>query len=502
MGVGDTGGDTAGDGYKPETGGGAGSAYGTGSAFGTGGGNGAGAGNGTGWDVDGRAHRGQRWSARASLGAVALAALLPLLAGGVGGVLLLLAGAAGMSVTVAGLWWALTRRGTARVAAAALAVAAPVAVITMFAAANLLWVVMVSLALWVIAVWTGRYALRSTGLRPVRVKEHRTPPPRRPFLVMNPHSGGAKVERFALKEKAERLGAQVVLLDPEKPRDVTELARRAVADGADLLGVAGGDGTQALVAAVAAEHGLPFLVISAGTRNHFAMDLGLDRDDPAACLDALTDGVELHVDLGFAGGRPFVNNVSFGVYGSVVQSPAYREDKVGTALDLLPDLLTRQSGPRLTARAGGTTLSDPQAVLVSNNPYRRDDPTGLGRRERLDSGVLGVLGVRVDSAAEAAALLLDPEAGGLTVLTAREVVVEADRPAIEVGIDGEALVLPAPVRCAIAPRALRVRVPRQRPGVPQAQPRLDWRRLRKLAAAVGRTAVTGRPAGGVHRTGR
>ncbi|GAA2492438.1 diacylglycerol/lipid kinase family protein [Streptomyces gobitricini] len=448
------------------------------------------------WQSGERADRKQRWSARASLASVTLAALLPLLYGGVGGVLLLLVGAAGMGMAVAGLWWALTRRGAARVAAVALAVAAPVAVVGMFASTHLLWVVLLSLTLWVLAVVTGRYALRSTGLRPVRVKEHRTPPPRRPFLVMNPRSGGAKVERFGLKEKAERLGARVVLLDPERPRDVTELARRAVADGADLLGVAGGDGTQALVAAVAAEHGLPFLVVSAGTRNHFAMDLGLDRDDPAACLDALTDGVELHVDLGFVGGRPFVNNASFGVYGTVVQSPAYREDKVGTALDLLPELLTGQSGPRLTARAGGTTLVGPQALLVSNNPYRRDDPAGLGRRERLDSGVLGVLGIRVDSAADAAGLLLDPEAAGLTVLTAREVIVDADRPTVDAGIDGEAFVLPVPVHCRIVPRALRVRVPRLRPGVPQAQPRLDWRRLRKLAAAVGRTAVTGRRAGG------
>ncbi|WP_336323737.1 diacylglycerol/lipid kinase family protein [Streptomyces lavendofoliae] len=451
---------------------------------------------GVGWRAGERAHRKQRWSARASLVCLTLAALLPLLYGGLGGVLLLMVGAAGIAVTAAGLWWVLTRRGTARAAAVALAAAAPTAVVAMFAAANLLWVVVLSLTLWVAAVWTGRYALRSTGLRPVRVKEHRTPPPRRPFLVMNPHSGGSKVERFGLKEKAERLGARVVLLDPERPRDVTELARRAVAEGADLLGVAGGDGTQALVAAVAAEHGLPFLVVSAGTRNHFAMDLGLDRDDPAACLDALTDGVELHVDLGFAGGRPFVNNVSFGVYGAVVQSPAYRGDKVGTALDLLPELLTGQSGPRLTARAGGTTLTGPQALLVSNNPYRRDDPAGLGRRERLDSGVLGVLGIRVDNAAEAAGLLLDPETGALTVLTAREVVVDADLPTVDVGIDGEAFVLPAPVHCRIAPRALRVRVPRLRPGVPQPQPRLDWRRVRKLAAAVSRTAVTGRSAGG------
>ncbi|WP_030897056.1 MULTISPECIES: diacylglycerol/lipid kinase family protein [unclassified Streptomyces] len=439
-----------------------------------------------------RYHRRQRWAARGALAAVALAALLPLVSGGLRGVLLLPVGIAGLALTAAALWWVLSRRGPARMAAATLAAVTPVAVITLFAIADLLWVVVVSALLWCLAVWSGRYALRSTGLRPVRVREYRTPPPRRPFLLLNPRSGGGKVEKFALQEKAEALGARVVLLDPERHQDVTALARAAVADGADLLGVAGGDGTQALVAAVAAEHGLPFLVISAGTRNHFAMDLGLDRDDPSTCLDALTDGVEVRVDLGFADDHPFVNNASFGVYGAVVQSPGYRDDKVGAALERLPELLTRQTGPRLTARADGTTIADPQAILVSNNPYRMDDPFGFGRRERLDSGTLGVLAVRVDSAVDAAELLLSPRPEGLTVLTAQHVVVQGDEPQLDVGLDGEALTLTAPVHCRIARRALRVRVPRDRPGVPEAPPRLDWRRLRKLAADVGRTAAPSR----------
>jgi diacylglycerol kinase family enzyme len=439
-----------------------------------------------------RQHRRQRWAARGALAAAASAVLLPLVTGGLRGLLLLAVTLVGLALTAAALWWVLSRRGAVRMAAATLALVAPVSLITLFASANLLWVVFLSLLLWCAAVWSGRYALRSTGLRPVRAREYRTPPPQRPFLLLNPRSGGGKVEKFQLKEKAEALGARVVLLDPDQHQDVTALARAAVADGADLLGVAGGDGTQALVAAVAAEHGLPFLVIAAGTRNHFAMDLGLDRDDPATCLDALTDGVELRVDLGFAGGRPFVNNASFGVYGAVVQSPGYREDKVGAALERLPELLTRQSGPRLTAVADGTTIADPQAVLVSNNAYRMDDPFGFGRRERLNSGRLGVLAVRVDSAVEAAELLLSPRPEGLTVLTAQHVVVQADEPQLEVGLDGEALTMPAPVHCRIARRALRVRVPRDRPGVPEAPPRLDWRRLRKLAAAVGRTAAPGR----------
>ncbi len=440
-------------------------------------------------DLDGRAYRTQRWAARTALAAAGLAVLVPLAYGGVGGVLLLVAGAAGLGLSAIAVWWTLALRGPLRWAAAVVALALPAALVALFAA-TLFWALLASVALWAVAVWSGRYALRGTGSSRVRVmRERKASPPRRPYLIMNPRSGGGKVVRFALQEKAERLGARVILLDPDEHQDVTALARKAVDEGADLLGVAGGDGTQALVAAVAVAYDIPFLVISAGTRNHFAMDLGLDREDPSTCLDALTDGVELRVDLGYAGGRAFVNNASFGAYAAIVQSPGYRDDKIGTSLELLPGLLTRQHGPRLTARAADKTLDAPHAVLVSNNPYRTDDPFGLGRRDRLDAAVLGVLGIRVDNAAEAAGLLLDPAPSGLTILTAREVVIEADRAEIEAGIDGEALVLPAPVHCRIAPGALRVRVPRKRPGTPQPVPRLDWRRLRKLAATVGRTAA-------------
>jgi diacylglycerol kinase family enzyme len=254
--------------------------------------------------------------------------------------------------------------------------------------------------------------------------------------------------------------------------------------------VAGGDGTQALVAGIAAEHDIPLLVISAGTRNHFALDLGLDREDPSRCLDALRDGVELKVDLGFIGDRPFVNNASFGAYATVVQSPAYRDDKTRTTLDLLPGLLAGHQGPRLVVRAGNATIEGPQAVLVSNNVYGMGDIAGLGRRARLDRGTLGVFGVTVASAAQAAGLLRGRNSRGLTSLTGREVVVDADASRIPVGVDGEALVLDTPVRCTVRPAALRVRVPRDRPGVPDPKPVMDWKRLRRMALTVHRPGAT------------
>jgi diacylglycerol kinase family enzyme len=426
----------------------------------------------------------QRWLARLALVAAAAAVLAaPVVAGLRQSIALVLVGLAGLALALAGVWWALTNKGLVRGLAIALAVAAPVTVLILYTRARLTWVVLLALALLGIAVAAGRAALRRDAI-PERMQEYDAAPPRRPFLIMNPRSGGGKVTRFGLKDKAEALGATVAVLEGPGTVDVGELARQAVADGADLLGVAGGDGTQALVAGIAAEQNLPLLVISAGTRNHFALDLGLDREDPSRCLDALTDGVELQVDLGFIGERPFVNNASFGAYAAVVQSPAYRDDKTRTTLDQLPALLAGQQGPRLVARAGNVTVEGPQAVLVSNNVYGMGDIAGLGRRARLDRATLGLFAVTVTSAVQAAGLVRGTQSRGLTRLAGREVVVDADASQIPVGVDGEALVLDTPVRCTVQPAALRVRVPRHRPGVPDPKPIMDWKRLWQIALTV------------------
>ena len=427
----------------------------------------------------------QRWLARlAFLTAAAATVLVVVVAGLRGSIGLILVGVAGMALGLAGDWAFLTHRGLLRWSAGAVALLGPLGIAVLYTRARLMWVVVVFALLWLAALAVARRALTTSGA-PAGPREYEVPPPRKPYLIMNPWSGGGKVDRFHLAERAREMGAEVVLLDGTV--DVTDLARRAVDDGADLLGVAGGDGTQALVAGIATEHGLPFMVISAGTRNHFALDLGLDRADPATCLDALTDGVEVHVDLGLIADRTFVNNASFGAYAAVVQSAAYRDDKVGTALDLLPDLLAGQQGPRLRLIVGDATVAGPQAVLISNNPYGADDLAGLGRRPRLDDGVLGVLAVTVRNSIEAAGLVRGKgRSKSLTVCTASDAVIDADTPTVPVGIDGEAVTLATPVRCTIRPGALRVRVPRHRPGVPAPRPELDWARLRQLALSNGR----------------
>jgi diacylglycerol kinase family enzyme len=436
--------------------------------------------------------RGQRWLARLALAAALAAVLVLLLSGGLAGITALLVGFVGLAIACAAAWWFLAHRGIVRWLAGAVLVAAPVAVIVVYAVAGVLWEIALSVVLGAAAVAAGRAALASDR-PPAKPREAAAAPQRQPFVIMNPRSGGGKVGKFGLQDKAAALGAEVALLEGPGVADVAAMARQAVDAGADLLGVAGGDGTQALVAGIAAGRDVPIMVISAGTRNHFALDLGLDRDDPAASLDALTDGVELRIDLGLIGDRTFVNNASFGAYAQVVQSPAYRDDKSGTALQMLPDLLTGHEGAHLVVRVGGQVILDgPQAVLVSNNPYETGDIAGMGRRARLDQGVLGVVGVKIENAAQAARLLdRKQRSRSVTVLTAREVVIDADQPQIPVGIDGESVLMSTPVHCKIRPMSLRVRVPRHRPGVPEPRPPLDWARLRQQALTFTRTAGSG-----------
>lgn len=447
----------------------------------------------------GRGAAGRMLARLAVLAAVGVLVVL-VVAVGQAGLVVVGAGLFGLVVCAVGGWWFLAYRGVRRLLGAVVAIAAPAAVLVLFTVEGLWLTALLLGGCWAATAACAKAALRRSDPQRARraVAARR---PRRAVLIMNPKSGGGKVGRFGLVERAEALGARVVLLDPDAPADVAALARAAVAGGADLLGVAGGDGTQALVAAVAAEHRVPFLVVPAGTRNHFALDLGLDRADPARSLDALTDGEEVRVDLGTVSGRPFVNTVSFGVYADVVQRPEYRDAKAGTALSAMPDLLVGEGVRRLDARTGdavrgGAVLSAQQALLVSNNPYASPDALGgTGRRPRLDSGVLGVLGIRVEGAAQAADLAVrGSQSAGLTVMTARRVEVTpgtatgdgaATADVIPVAVDGEALRMPTPVVCTLRPRALRVLVPRDRAPAVAPAPPVDWRRLLRLA--FGRT---------------
>jgi diacylglycerol kinase family enzyme len=367
-----------------------------------------------------------------------------------------------LGVAVVAAWYILSRRGVVRAIAAVVAALALLVFAAIVVAGEGVSALVVGLLLAAVSVGAASYALRPLA---VNSAAERGLNARHPVLLMNLKSGGGKAERFGLVELCRQRGIEPIVLHPGD--DLRQLAEDAVAGGADLLGMAGGDGSQALVASVASRHGIPFVVVPAGTRNHFALDLGLDRDDVPAALEAYQDGVDTVVDLAEVNGRVFVNNASMGVYARIVQSADYRDAKMQTAAAMLPDLLgpTAKSLDLRFRLPSGEEAKTAQLLLVSNNPYQLAHLRGGGMRERLDGGVLGIAFVRVNTAAEAEKLAALEAVGRARQFaswndwTATEFEVRSAVP-VEIGVDGEALTLQPPLHFVIRPRALILRLPR------------------------------------------
>jgi diacylglycerol kinase family enzyme len=416
--------------------------------------------------------------------------------------LVLALGVACVSLGVAAAAYAVTRTGIRRTLAAVLAVLAlAAALVLILAVVGGLLVLGLVVALTLVGAAATRYAL---GRDIKSLKSSPTPgtavgPAARPVLLMNPKSGGGKVGRFNLVEEARRRGIEPVVLAPGD--DLLALAGQAVAGGADVVGMAGGDGSQALVASVASRYDVGFVCVPAGTRNHLAMDLGLDRDDVVAALDAFGPAVERRIDLGLVGGRVFVNNATVGLYAKIVQSPAYRAHKVGTALELLPAMLGPDATPfdlRFTG-PDGTTHASAHLILVSNDRYQLGSGEGFGSRRTIDGGNLGIVAATFRSSAELTRLLESGATGGnwrppgWVEWAATSFQLESGRP-VEIGIDGEALVLDPPIRFRTLPGALRVRIPLGAPGYSPAAaaPTPGWAGVTALLRAVaGRPVAIG-----------
>jgi len=289
-------------------------------------------------------------------------------------------------------------------------------------------------------------------------------PARRPVLVINPASGGGKAQRAELADIARERGIEPVTI--ARGQGPEALIETVFAGGADAVGVAGGDGSLAGVASAVAARGIPFVCVPAGTRNHFARDVGVAPNDLLGALDAFGVALERTVDLGYVNGRPFVNNVSLGIYGDAVRRAGYRDAKLRTLLETAEEEARGSgSGPADLHLVDdrGREHRGPAVVLVSNNPYAFERPPVRGARTTLDSGQLGIIVI------DAPAGLPHP-AG--RAWSAQVLSVKASG-TIPAGVDGEATTLAPPLHFTIQPKALRVRLAarhvRQR-GFPAHQP--------------------------------
>lgn len=261
----------------------------------------------------------------------------------------------------------------------------------------------------------------------------------RSFLLINPNSGDGGADE--LVTAARERGVTVHVLGRDD--DAAELARAA---DTESLAMAGGDGSLALVAEVAIERDLPFACIPFGTRNHFARDLGLDRDDPVGALDALVDGEERLIDVGRAGDRLFLNNVSLGVYAQLVHRREHhrRRSNAFARLRALGIMATHRQPLEITV--DGTPV-EARVVLVSNNAYALD-VLSIGERERLDEGCLHLYAPTGMLRA------------GWGEHRGAQFTIDARRGRLRAAVDGEPEELVTPIEFRIEPRALRVLVPR------------------------------------------
>ena len=349
--------------------------------------------------------------------------------------------------------------------------------------------------LLLLAVSLSRFAL---GRSVQTLKQSETPgtpvpPATRGVLIMNLKSGGGKAERFHLEDECRKRGIEPVVLRPGD--DLLDLARGAVDRGADVIGMAGGDGSQALVASIAAERKIPMVVVPAGTRNHLALDLGLDRDDVVGALDAFGEARQRPMDLAEVNGHVFVNNVSLGLYAAIVRSPEYRDAKVDTTLATLPTVLAPDTKP-FDLRFTGPDSEPHQGahvIQISNNPYGSTLAT-LGSRPRLDTGRLGVLVLEIRGDKEAAAFLAALATGhpdrfeGLRSWVTPTFEVSSGS-TIDVGLDGETLEMDPPLTFSLRAGALNIRLPTHAIGYSPAALAMGWRAATR---DVWRTAL-GRP---------
>jgi diacylglycerol kinase family enzyme len=261
------------------------------------------------------------------------------------------------------------------------------------------------------------------------------------FLLINPRSGDGEPSPRELERAARKRGVETHLL--EEGDDPAELAR---ASGAAVLGAAGGDGSLAPVAQVALETDAAFVCIPFGTRNHFARDAGLDRDDPLGSLAAFDDdATERRIDVGKVGDRLFLNNLSFGAYAGLVQRREHHRHR-GEALAGARALVqTARHRHHLHARVNGEDV-EARVLLVGNNRYEIDLLT-LGERERLDGGELQLW---------AADGWLP---GAWEERVAASFTIELPSPRVQAAIDGEPLALEPPLELESLPQALQLRLP-------------------------------------------
>ncbi len=313
-------------------------------------------------------------------------------------------------------------------------------------------------------------------------------------LIINPKSGDGRAIKANIPQKAKKLGISTIIT--QKGDSIEGLARQAVSDGAEILGVSGGDGTLGAVAKVAIEKNLPLVVLPGGTRCHFARDVGLDPNEISDAL-ASFQGTERRIDVGSINGRIFLNNASFGLYADVIDKPEYRDHKVRTTREVLSSLLNGNTPyyPLNFTDDKQKKHRHAAQILVGVNAYETVNILELGRRHAMDQGILQITAVTKltdELIGQMMGTIVlnqsfeDSNTGYVEQWEAAKFSVNSKSKKLVVGVDGEREEHTTPVVIKILPKALRLMVPpegmRKRPNnplSPKTLKRLWWALVRQ-----------------------
>src|SRR5664279_906491 len=143
----------------------------------------------------------------------------------------------------------------------------------------------------------------------------RISPPMPPVpIILNSRAGGTGASRDEeIRAAFESHGASTEISNATDGTDFTSLVRACVAARCPVVVVGGGDGSLHTAAGILAGTETALGILPVGTLNHFAKDLGLPLDVPAA-VKVIVAGTIRRVDVGDANGTVFINNASLGLY--------------------------------------------------------------------------------------------------------------------------------------------------------------------------------------------
>ncbi|MBA2242478.1 MAG: diacylglycerol kinase family lipid kinase [Chthoniobacterales bacterium] len=264
-------------------------------------------------------------------------------------------------------------------------------------------------------------------------------------------------------------GAEIRIVQPDESTDLAALAQAAAGDAERVVVAGGGDGTVSAVAAALAGSGKTLGVLPLGTLNHFAKDLRIPLDLPAA-VETIVRGRTAEIDLGEVNGRRFINNSSLGLYPGIVASREAQQDRLARgkwSAFFWSTLRAFRHFPFLNLRItveGKQVVRRTAFLFVGNNEYQMAG-FKLGGRSCINASKLGLYLTHrtgrfgLFRLAFRALIGRLEQAEDFESFCVEEATIETRRPSLLVAIDGEVTRMETPLHYRVCPAALRVLVP-------------------------------------------